>query len=210
MKVTVFGATGGTGKHVVDQALAAGHEVTAVARNPEDVPGDRAGLTVVRGDVLDPGSVEAAIAGADAIVSVLGVADRRQPTHLYSEGVGNMLRAMKADGPRRIIALSADGVEPNPKVNIGQRLVTALVVARILGNLYRDMLEMERELAEADVDWTVVRPPRLSDKEHTGSYGVSTGEPGKSSGISRADLADYIVAHLDDEESFRKVVWISY
>jgi uncharacterized protein YbjT (DUF2867 family) len=88
--------------------------------------------------------------------------------------------------------------------------VTALVVARILGNLYRDMLEMERELAEADVDWTVVRPPRLSDKEHTGTYGVSTGEPGKSSGISRADLADYIVAHLDDEESFRKVVWISY
>lgn len=210
MKVTVFGATGGTGKHVVDQALAAGHEVTAVARNPEDVPGGRERLTVVQGDVLDAGSVEQAVAGADAIVSVLGVADRRKPTHLYSEGVGNMLRAMKADGPRRIIALSADGVEPNPKVNIGQRLVTALVVARILGNLYRDMLEMERELAAADVDWTVVRPPRLSDKEHTGTYGVSTGEPGKSSGISRADLADYIVAHLDDEESFQKIVWISY
>ena len=209
MKVTVFGATGGTGKHVVDQALAAGHEVTAVARDPEDVPGDRAGLTVVRGDVLDPGSVEAAIAGADAIVSVLGVADRRQPTHLYSEGVGNMLRAMKADGPRRIIALSADGVEPNPAVNIGQRLVIALAVARILKHLYGDMLEMERALAGGETDWTVVRPPRLSDKEHTGTYQVSTGEPGPSSGISRADLADYIVTRLADEESYQKLVWIT-
>ncbi len=210
MKVTVFGATGGTGKHVVDQALAAGHEVTAVARNAADVPGERERLTVVQGDVLDPASVERAVAGADAVVSVLGVADRRKPTRVYSEGVGNMLRAMKADGPRRIIALSADGVEPNPKVNIGQRLVTALVVARILRNLYSDMLEMERELAESDVDWTVVRPPRLSDKEHTGTYRVSTGEPGPSSGISRADLADYIVGHLDDAESFGKLVWITY
>jgi putative NADH-flavin reductase len=211
VKVTVFGANGGTGKQVVDQALAAGHEVTAVARNPETVPGDRDRLTVVRGDVHDLASVEAAVAGSDAVVSVLGVADRKQPTKVYSDGVGNMVRAMKADGPRRIIALSADGVEPNPNVNIGQRLVTALVVGRILRNQYTDMVEMERVLAESDTDWTVLRPPRLSDKERTGEYRFTVGEPiGPCSGISRADLADYIVNHLDDPESFKKIVWISY
>jgi uncharacterized protein YbjT (DUF2867 family) len=209
VKVTVFGATGGTGKHVVEQALAAGHEVTAVARHVEALE-PREGLTVLEGDVLDLAAVEQAVAGSDAVVSVLGVADRRKPTKVYSEGVGNMLRAMKASGTKRIIALSADGVEPNPAVNIGQRLVIALVVARILKNLYGDMLEMERALTDSDTDWTVVRPPKLSDKDRTGEYNVSTGEPGPSSGISRADLADYIVTHLADEESYRKLVWITY
>jgi putative NADH-flavin reductase len=208
MKVTVFGATGGTGKHVVEQALAAGHEVTAVARNVSEVE-QRDGLTVLQGDVLDFASVEQAVAGSDAVVSVLGVADRRKPTKLFSEGVGNMVRAMKASGTKRIIALSADGVEPNPAVNIGQRLVIALAVARILKHLYGDMLEMEHVLADSETDWTVVRPPRLSGKEHTGTYQVSTGEPGPSSGISRADLADYIVTHLADGESYRKLVWIT-
>jgi putative NADH-flavin reductase len=208
MKVTVFGATGGTGKHVVEQALAAGHEVTAVARNVSEVT-PRDGLTVLQGDVVDFASVEQAVAGSDAVVSVLGVADRRKPTKLFSEGVSNMVRAMKASGTKRIIALSADGVEPNPAVNIGQRLVIALVVARILKHLYGDMLEMERVLADSETDWTVVRPPRLSDKEHTGAYQVSTGEPGPSSGISRADLADYIVTRLADEESYQKLVWIT-
>lgn len=208
MKVTVFGATGGTGKHVVEQALAAGHEVTAVARDVSEVT-PRDGLTVLQGDVVDFASVEQAVAGSDAVVSVLGVADRRKPTKLFSEGVSNMVRAMKASGTKRIIALSADGVEPNPAVNIGQRLVIALVVARILKHLYGDMLEMERVLADSETDWTVVRPPRLSDKEHTGAYQVSTGEPGPSSGISRADLADYIVTRLADEESYQKLVWIT-
>jgi putative NADH-flavin reductase len=208
MKVTVFGATGGTGKHVVAQALAAGHEVTAVARNVSEVA-EQDGLTVLRGDVVDFASVEQAVAGSDAVVSVLGVADRRKPTTLFSEGVGNMVRAMKASGTKRIIALSADGVEPNPAVNIGQRLVIALAVARILKHLYGDMLEMEHVLADSETDWTVVRPPRLSDKEHTGTYQLSTGEPGPSSGISRADLADYIVTHLADVESYQKLVWIT-
>lgn len=208
MKVTVFGATGGTGKHVVEQALAAGHEVTAVARNVSAIE-QQDGLTVLQGDVLDFASVEQAVADCDAVVSVLGVADRRKPTKLFSEGVGNMVRAMKASGTKRIIALSADGVEPNPAVNIGQRLVIALAVARILKHLYGDMLEMEHVLADSETDWTVVRPPRLSDKERTGTYQVSTGEPGPSSGISRADLADYIVTRLADEESYQKLVWIT-
>lgn len=209
MRVTVFGATGGTGKQVVDQALAAGHKVTAVARDPEAVPGDRDGLTVVRGDVFDPESVAAAIAGSDAVVSVLGVADRKQPTTVYSQGVGNMLAAMADGGPRRIIALSADGVEPNPNVNIGQRLVMALVVARMFRHQYKDMLEMERVLAGSGLDWTAVRPPRLSDGEHTGDYRTATEPLKDSSTISRADLADYVVSRLEDADSYQRVVWVS-
>jgi putative NADH-flavin reductase len=212
MRVTVFGATGGTGKQVVDKALAAGHKVTAVARNPEaaeSVFGDRDGLTVVRGDVLDAESVAKAVAGADAIVSVLGVADRKQPTNVYSTGVENMVAAMADGGPRRIVALSADGVEPNPNVNIGQRLVMALVVARMFKHQYKDMLEMERLLEATDLDWTAVRPPRLNDGEAAGEYRTSDEALKDSSGISRADLADFIVTRLEDADTHRKVVWVS-
>jgi putative NADH-flavin reductase len=209
MRVTVFGATGGTGRQVVDQALAAGHKVTAVARNPEAVDADRDGLTVVAGDVFDAKSVAAAISGSDAVVSVLGVADRKQPTSVYSQGVANMLAAMADGGPRRLIALSADGVEPNPNVNIGQRLVMALVVAKMFKHQYRDMLEMERILADSELDWTAVRPPRLSDGEHTGTYRTDSEPLKDSSTISRADLADFIVSRLEDSQTYRKVVWVS-
>lgn len=209
MKVTVFGATGATGKQVVRQALAAGHQVTAVARNPAAVPGGGDQLTVVRGDVLDPAAVEEAVATGGVIVSALG-SPGRKPTTVYSAGVGNMLRAMKAHEVRRIIALSADGVEPNPNVNIGQRLVTQLIVARMFRYQWSDMLVMEGELAGSDADWTAIRLPRLSDGPLTHKYRVAVGEPMKdSSGISRANVADYIVTHLDDPGFYRKIVWLS-
>jgi putative NADH-flavin reductase len=209
VRLTVFGATGRTGKLVVEQALAAGHEVTALARNPAAVP-ERDRLTVQQGDVLDPAAVERAVAGNDAVVSALGVADRK-PTTVFSEGVGNMLRAMKATGTTRIVALSADGVEENPNVNLGQRLVTKLVVARIFRSRWEDMLRMERELAGSDADWTAIRAPGLKDGQRTGKYRISNGAPIKdSSRISRADLADYILAHLDDTAAYRQIVGVSY
>jgi putative NADH-flavin reductase len=209
VRLTVFGATGRTGKLVVGQALAAGHEVTALARNPAGLP-ERERLTVIQGDVLDQASVERAVAGSDAVVSVLGVADRK-PTTVFSEGVGTMLRAMKAGAVRRIVALSADGVEENPNVNIGQRLVTKLIVARIFRSRWDDMRRMERELAGSDTDWTVIRAPGLKDGDRTGKYRISNGAPiANASRISRADLADYIVTHLYDPASHRMVVGVSY
>jgi putative NADH-flavin reductase len=209
VKLTVFGATGRTGGLVVEQALAAGHDVTALARNPAALP-PRDRLTVVQGDVLDPAAVERALEGSDAAVAALGVRSR-EPTTVFSEGVGNMLRAMKAGGPQRILALSADGVEDNPNVNIGQRLVTKLVVARIFRTRWDDMLRMERELAGSDADWSALRLPGLKDGERTGEYRVSIGEPiDKPSRIARADVADFIVTHLTDPQTYRKLVWLSY
>jgi putative NADH-flavin reductase len=209
VKLTVFGATGRTGRLVVEQALAAGHQVTALARNPAALP-TLDGLTVVQGDVLDPSAVQRAVAGGDAVISALGIANR-EPTRIFSEGVANMLRAMKAEEVRRIVVLSADGVEENPNVNIGQRLVTKLIVARIFRNRWDDMRRMEHELAGSDADWTAIRAPGLKDGERTGRYRVSNGAPvANASRISRADLADYILTHLADPASYRTVVGVSY
>jgi putative NADH-flavin reductase len=211
MRLAVFGATGGTGRLLVAQALAAGHQVTAVARRPSAV-GDRHGrLEVVRGDVLDPSTIERAVAGHDAVVSALGAADRA-PTTVYSEGTGNVARAMRAAGVRRLACVSSGGLETDhPHAPLPQRLVTKLLVQRLYKNVFADMARMEEELERSGLDWTVVRAPMLMDGPRTGRYRTAaSGHLHRPGRISRADLADYVLAHLPDPGSYRAKVEISY
>src|SRR5437764_1203871 len=111
MKLVVFGATGGIGAQVVQQALAAGHEVTAVARRPEAITLRHECLKVVQGDVLDAESVRKAVMGKDVVVSAVGARDRG-PTTVYSQGNANILQAMQAAHVRRIFCISASGLDP--------------------------------------------------------------------------------------------------
>ena len=211
MRLVVFGATGGTGRLVVEQALAAGHEVTAVARRPSALSARHERLEVVRGYALDPATIERAIAGHDAVVSALGAADRA-PTTVYSEGTANIARAMRAGGVRRLTCVSSGGLEADhPHAPLPQRLVTKLLVQRLYKNTFSDMARMEEDLERSGLDWTVVRAPMLTDGPRTGRYRTAANEylrrPEK---ISRADLADYILAHLDDPASYHARVEISY
>lgn len=161
MKLVVFGATGGAGAQVVDQAVTAGHRVTVVARNPTAVTA--ADIRVVPGDVLVPDGWQEAIAGQDAVVSCLGSTHRKVPTTVYSEGTANILDAMRAAGVRRILCLSSGGVDPSPETPLMQRLVIRFVIQRMYRYAYADMLEMERTLRHSDAAWTVVRAPMLTD-----------------------------------------------
>ena len=106
MRILVIGSTRGTGQQVMQQAIAAGHMVTALARDPTrlDVQHDR--LSVVRGDVLDPATLAPAMAGQEAVISSIGVTARR-PTTLYSEGMRNIIQAMHATDVKRLVAVSA-------------------------------------------------------------------------------------------------------
>ncbi|MEU7898236.1 NAD(P)H-binding protein [Nonomuraea sp. NPDC049152] len=159
----VFGATGGTGRQVVEQAVAAGHDVTVLARDPARVVA-RDRVTVIGGDVLTPQPWRAAVAGQDAVLSCLGSTDRRHTTTVYSEGTANILAAMRDGGVRRVLCLSSAGLEIAPGTPLGQRLVTRLVIQRLYRHGYADMARMERLVAAArDLDWTIVRPPMLTD-----------------------------------------------
>jgi len=109
VKLVVFGSTGGIGTHVVEQALAAGHSVTAVARRPSAITLQHDHLVVLQGDVLAPQAVRRAIAGKDAVVFAVGVRNRA-PTTIYSEGAGNMILAMQSVHVRRMICISASGL----------------------------------------------------------------------------------------------------
>ncbi|WP_314589992.1 SDR family oxidoreductase [Paenibacillus terrigena] len=209
MKIVVFGATGGTGRQVVMQALEFGHEVTAIVRNPEAVDIRHEQLEVVRGDVLNLSSFSPWIIGKDAVLSALGV-NHRKPTTVYSEGTENIVKAMEGAGVRRLIGLSSAGLVVPPDTPLLQRLVIQHVIQPMYKYAYEDMARMEAMVRKSALDWTVIRPPRLTNGSKTGRYRTALNKPLlKAQGISRADLADYMMKSIPNSSSFQAVVEIS-
>ena len=181
--------------------------VTAVARRPSAVAIQHERLEVIQGDVLEPATIAQPITGQEVVVSAFGAA-ARAPTTLYSEGAANIIRAMQTANVRRLIGLSANGLEPGP---ILQRWFAKPLLWRAFRHTYTDLVRMEAVIKASGLDWTILRPPRLTNGPRTGRYDVAVNKPltyGWS--ISRADLADYIVTHLDDPASHRAMVEIAY
>jgi putative NADH-flavin reductase len=209
-KIIVFGATGGTGKQVVAQALQKGYQVTVVVRNPEAFTMQHQNLSLVKGDVLQPYTFGTAMKGHDAVVSCLGIA-KNVPTTVYSEGVKNITTNMRKWDIQRLICISAGAVVVSPKSSFMMQFVIKNILQRFFKHLYADMLIMEAFLKTMNLNWTVIRPPWLRDTQHTGIYRTTINEHiDKASKLSRADLADYIVNHLTDAETYKATVEISY
>ena len=207
MKLIVFGANGGIGRHVVEQGLAAGHNVTAVARRPESVTIQHSNLTVRPGDVLDPAGLAPLLVGQEAVVSALGV-HSRAPTVVYSQGVANILQAMQAAGVRRMLCISATGLDPGQWL---QHYLAKPLLWAILREMYTDLVRMEDTVKRSGAEWTIIRPPNMSDKPRTGRYKVACNEHLPAAWtISRADVADYIVRHLTDADTYRSWVEVAY
>ncbi|MGW3300106.1 NAD(P)-dependent oxidoreductase [Streptomyces rubiginosohelvolus] len=211
MKITVFGATGGVGQEITDQAIEAGHEVTVVVRDPDLLPEalDRAVLHgVVRLD--DEAAVRAAVAGRDAVLSGLG-ARGRKANGVAERLTGRIVSAMAAEGTRRLLAVSAVPVGPKA---VGDPLTDRLsltLVRAVFGDLYADLARMEAVLAGSATDWTAVRPPRLTDGPRTGAYRKAVGgTPRSSRTISRADVAHAMLALIDDPAAVKQGVGIAY
>lgn len=213
MKLIVIGATGRTGCLVVQQALSAGHKVTAIVRPASqlDLANDR--LQVVRGDVLEPSSFQSAMDGQDAVISALGV-NSRKPTTVYSEGMDAVIQTMQNAGVRRLLCLSASALTIPANAPLIERLAIKMIVQRLFGNLYKDMERMEEKVRLSGLDWTLIRPPRLTNGPMRGKYRTSFNEPLLHAkgfrGISRADLAHLMLALLDNTISYQARVEISY
>ena len=210
MNLTVFGATGGIGREIVRQALDAGHRVTAVVRDPArlGVTGDA--LEVFPADLTDPERLRAAVAGRDAVLSGLGPRSRKD-AGVAARLTGAVLRAMEAEGVRRLLVVGAAPVGPAPQDDgILDRVVLSLVSA-VLKDVYADLRAMEAELAGSGTDWTSVRPPRLQDKPLTGRYRtVVGGFPRAGRFIARADVAHAMLSMIDDEETVKQGVGVAY
>ncbi|MGW7076932.1 NAD(P)-dependent oxidoreductase [Streptomyces sp. NPDC054866] len=210
MKLTVFGATGGVGGEIVRQALAAGHEVTAVVRDPARMSATGEGLEVFRADLTDPEGLRAAVAGRDAVLSGLG-ARKKADAGVAARLTRSVVRAMEAEGVRRLVVVSAAPVgPPAERQPVVDRIMGALV-SKILKPVYDDLRTMEAGLASSATDWTSVRPPRLQDKPTTGVYRkVVGGTPASGRFIGRADVAHAMLAAIDDLSTVRQGVGVAY
>ncbi|EYT84544.1 MULTISPECIES: NAD(P)-dependent oxidoreductase [unclassified Streptomyces] len=210
MNLTVFGATGGIGREIVRQALDAGHRVTAVVRDPDrlTVTGDR--LEVVRSALVDPEAVRPAVAGRDAVLSGLGARSRKD-AGVAARLTRTVLRAMEAEGTRRLLVVSAGPVGPGPEGDGFLDRTARSLVSAVLKDVYADLREMEAELARSATDWTVVRPPRLQDKPLTGTYRTVTGGfPPHGRFIARADVAHAMLSLTDDPAAVKQGVGVAY
>ncbi|WP_314171511.1 NAD(P)-dependent oxidoreductase [Streptomyces winkii] len=216
MRFTVFGATGGTGRQLVRQALDAGHEVTAVVRDPsrlpvpEGEPERKDRLQVVTADVTDAEALAPAVAGRDAVLSALGAPSNRA-AGIASRGTREILRAMEAGGVRRYVGVSAAPVGPwGEGESLLVRTVMLPLVRRALREVYADLAVMEDVVRESGLDWTVVRPPRLTDKPAKGTYQrVIGGNVQRSNTVPRADLAAAMLAMVDDPATVKQAVGVA-
>lgn len=211
MRIAVIGATGGTGRRIVQRAAADGHQVIALARRPEAYEAPP-GVTVRKADVRDPASLAGALDGADLVISALGPDQGDKATTVYSQGTANIVAAMRAAGADRIVVLSAAPVGEPPRGAPFLRFVVYPLLWRAFGGAYEDLRLMERDLrAQPDLRWTVVRPPRLNDDDRSKPVRVAVDAPlPKPSVISRADLAAELLRIGADDTTAGRVLTVSY
>jgi putative NADH-flavin reductase len=221
MKLTIFAATGGIGRQLLEQAIVAGHDVTAVARNPQNLPATPARVVTADLASADPAALQSAIEGADAVLSALG-ARTKADTGVATRGTKAITEAMRASGVRRLIVVSAApiGTVPSPgrprppRHDPGDgfllRYLADPIVKRAFRAHYADLAEMEDVLRDSDLDWTIVRPPRLTSKPATGRYRTAYGQNiRRGLFASRADVAHYMLQALSQPETFRQTVGIA-
>lgn len=190
--IALFGATGRTGRQVLDLELASGHRVQALARQADSLTGGPEGLTVVQGDVLDAGAVLQVVTGADVVVSVFGHV-KGSPARVQTDGTTVIVDAMQAAGVGRIVSLSGGGLPaPQDKPKLPDRLIV-LALKAISGAVLADAVDHAAVLAASDLDWTIVRAPRLTDRPGRGTYRIGWVGVNASTQVSRADLAAAIL-----------------
>jgi putative NADH-flavin reductase len=207
MKVLIIGATGATGQILMREALAQGHEVTALARNPSAVVPEDYRLRVLQGNALDVSSVEAAVIGQDAVLMALGTRSAR-PTTLFSESTRNVIGAMDKHGVRRLVCITGIGVGDS-KGHVGflyDRIIRPFVVR----NVYEDKERQEEAIEQSDLEWVIVRPAQLTDEPARGEYKVYLKGSYTATKISRADVADFMLAQMKDSTYVHKTPVISY
>ncbi|MBF6423617.1 NAD(P)H-binding protein [Nocardia cyriacigeorgica] len=210
MRITVLGATGGVGRHIVGQAVAAGHDVTAVVRDPARLPhepGER--LRVFQGDALSADSLVDAVKGADAVLSGIGANGRRDPLRPASTSAAAVTEAMDAAGVRRLVVVSAGTLNHS---GAGQPMIVraaSVPLRAVLKDLYADLERMESILAGSGLDWTSVRPSGLTNAPGTGRYRrvVDGGPAGLR--IPRADVARAMLDIAADASTIGHTVGVS-
>ncbi len=207
MRLFLLGATGGIGRELIDQALQRNHRVTAFVRSPQKLGVPRDGLTVIPGNLLDAKNLAAALEGHDAVLSAIGPPGAGRST-ITSDSAQATVAAMTATSVRRLLL-----------VGVAVLFNDAGILARILRstllrNVAEDSARMERIVKASQLDWTIVRPPRLTNGPRTESYGISDDHLPRGAGanaiISRADVAHLMLDEVEQPAHVHRIVGVAY
>jgi uncharacterized protein YbjT (DUF2867 family) len=209
MRLTVFGATGGVGRHIVAQALADGHTVRAMVRDPSRLEVAHSRLTVVQGDVLDAADAAAAVQGSDAVLVALGMPLFNRDG-VRARGTANIVRAMRDHRVRRLVCLSVFGAGESWAML--PRLYRWVIGPVLLRHVIADHAEQEKIVAASGLDWVLARPGNFTDGERTRRYWHGAERPARrlKMNISRADVADFMLGRLAADAPVRRAECLSY
>jgi len=208
-KIVVFGASGQTGSLIVQQALEAGHQVTATMRRPQTWTLQHPQLTVLQSDMYDLPSVERALVGQEVVISAVASPTNRQPTEIQAYTTRTLLNMMAALGLKRFLGITSGGTNPEHDPNLP--FMFQYVFKPLFHNIYDDQKKAEEILAASQADWTLARPAQLTDEPCTGQYRLANAYSltnGRS--IARADVADFLVKQIESSTYNRQAVAIAY
>jgi len=209
MKILIVGATRGIGRQVLEQALTAGHAVTALVRDARRLDVQHERLKVVKGDILDANSVALAMAGQEAVCCSIGVKVPWMYVTVFSEGTRNLLEAMKKNGVRRLACVT--GIGAGDSRGHGGFLFDRLFFPLLLRTVYADKDRQESLIRASGVDWVIVRPGFLTNGPLTGRYRAITDLSGVTAGrISRADVAHFILQQFAAPTHLRQTPLLTY
>ena len=208
MNITILGATGRTGGHLVGQALAAGHEVTAFVRNPAKLDVEHERLTVVQGDIHEADKVAAAVAKAEVVLSALGPS-RNGPKDVMAVGLANIVAGMKQHGVRRLVVSTGAGVPAPQDRPTFMNKVISFLLKLISRDVLEDSLRGIQIVRESELDWTVVRGPMLIDGSQVSNYRVGFIVPEMGRTLSRVNFADFMLKQIKDDTYWQQMPVVS-
>ncbi len=210
MKLLIIGATGATGRELVKQALADGHHITALVRNPGKLKISHPYLRIVKGNVLDNNKVQEVVAGQDAVLSALGHKRFIIYTNTLSEGTKNIIAAMEKQQVKRFICITSLGINDS-RFKLGL-YYTLFVIPFIVFFYFMDKAKQEKMIRNSNLNWTIIRPGQLTNGKRRGHYkhGTDVGNYILTKMISRADVAHFMLSQLNDNSYLRKAVGVVY
>jgi putative NADH-flavin reductase len=208
MRIAVFGATGRAGRHIVEQALARGHEVVAFTRSPEKLNFEHSSLDFVEGDIRESDKVNTAVEGVEAVISALGPTEN-EPSFAVSKGTRNIVEAMERHGVQRLVISAGAAVRvPKDRPKLINRFFNLLV--RVFSRwVFEDMKCSVEIVRQSALKWTIVRIPRLIDDEPTGEVKAAYVGRGMGMRVTRADMAGFMLDQLEDDTYLQQAPAIS-
>lgn len=209
MKILIIGATRGIGKALLETALEDNFDVTVLARKPEKITRSHSRLRVVKGDVLEPETIDTAAEGQDAICSCIGVPITFKPVDLFSRAAQNIITCVKQNPGQKYVAVT--GIGAGDSKGHGGFLYDIIFKPLLLKSIYDDKDREEELIKGSGVDWLIVRPAGLTNGKRTGKYHVYNDLTGVTSKrISRFDVADFILKQLRNPTQFGKTPLLTY